>query len=69
ELKAENAAVANTWTDIGYEDYVEFLKPYTLEHAAKESGVPAERLKALAELYADPKVKVMSFWTMGFNQH
>ncbi len=61
ELKAENAAVANTWTDIGYEDYVEFLKPYTLEHAAKESGVPAERLKALAELYADPKVKVMSF--------
>src|SRR5690606_22851271 len=22
-----------------------------------------------AELYADPKVKVMSFWTMGFNQH
>src|ERR671921_274459 len=26
-------------------------------------------LQALAELYADPKVKVMSFWTMGFNQH
>ena len=23
----------------------------------------------LAELYADPKIKVMSFWTMGFNQH
>ena len=23
----------------------------------------------LAELYADPKTKVMSFWTMGFNQH
>ena len=25
--------------------------------------------KALAELYADPKIKVTSFWTMGFNQH
>ena len=25
--------------------------------------------EALAELYADPKIKVMSFWTMGFNQH
>ena len=23
----------------------------------------------LAELYADPKIKVTSFWTMGFNQH
>lgn len=69
ELKAENAGVAGSWTDISFEDYAEFLKPYTLEHAAQESGVPAERLKALAELYADPKVKVMSFWTMGFNQH
>ena len=31
--------------------------------------MPKNRLEALAELYADPKVKVMSFWTMGFNQH
>ena len=69
ELKAENAGVAGSWTDISFEEFAEFLKPYTLEHTARESGVPAERLKALAELYADPKVKVMSFWTMGFNQH
>ena len=33
------------------------------------SGVPANRLEALAELYADPATKVVSFWTMGFNQH
>ena len=33
------------------------------------SGVPANRIEALAELYADPKTKVVSFWTMGFNQH
>lgn len=69
EMKAENAAAAGGWTDISFEDYAEFLKPYTLERAASESGVPAERLKMLAELYADPKTKVMSFWTMGFNQH
>ena len=31
--------------------------------------MPKNRLEALAELYADPKIKVMSFWTMGFNQH
>ena len=69
EMKAENAAAAGDWTDISFEDYAEFLKPYTLERAARESGVPEERLQMLAELYADPKTKVMSFWTMGFNQH
>src|SRR3974377_1799056 len=30
---------------------------------------PVNRLEALAELYADPKRKVVSYWTMGFNQH
>jgi nitrate reductase NapA len=52
-----------------FEEYAELLKPYTVEHAAEVSGVPKERLEALARLYADPKVKVMSLWTMGFNQH
>ena len=28
-----------------------------------------DQLHALAELYADPKRKVVSLWTMGFNQH
>src|SRR4051812_25349978 len=54
---------------LGYDEYVKFLSDYTLEKAAEMSGVPKNRLEALAELYADPKVKVTSFWTMGFNQH
>ena len=29
----------------------------------------ARLLAELAELYADPKRKVVSLWTMGFNQH
>ena len=33
------------------------------------SGVPKDVLENLAKLYADPKRKVVSFWTMGFNQH
>ncbi|MGK4359324.1 nitrate reductase catalytic subunit NapA [Ectopseudomonas chengduensis] len=69
EMQAKNAAKANTWEDMSFEQFAAFVKPYTLERTAKESGVAAERLKALAELYADPKRKVMSFWTMGFNQH
>jgi anaerobic selenocysteine-containing dehydrogenase len=31
--------------------------------------VPKDNLEALAKAYADPKIKVTSFWTMGFNQH
>ncbi|HMN71056.1 MAG TPA: nitrate reductase catalytic subunit NapA, partial [Rhodoblastus sp.] len=45
------------------------LEPYTLDYAAKMSGVPKENLERLARLYADPKKKVVSYWTMGFNQH
>ena len=69
EVKARNAKNANTWSDMSFEQFAAFVKPYTLERAARESGVPAERLRALAELYADPQRKVVSFWTMGFNQH
>ena len=54
---------------ITWEEYVESLKPYTLEKAVELSGVPAEQLERLAKLYADPKIKVTSYWTMGFNQH
>ncbi|MCG9058525.1 nitrate reductase catalytic subunit NapA [Laribacter hongkongensis] len=54
---------------ITFEQFAAFVKPYTLEYTARTSCVPAERLKRLAELYADPKKKVVSFWTMGFNQH
>jgi nitrate reductase NapA len=54
---------------IGFEEFAAFVKPYTLERAAREAGVERGWLEKLAELYADPKVRVMSFWTMGFNQH
>src|SRR3546814_688953 len=33
------------------------------------SGFERGWLLQLAALYADPKIKVMSLWTMGFNQH
>jgi len=69
ELKAKNAAKAGEMSPITFEEFREFVKPYTAEYASKLSGVPVEKLKALAELYADPKIKVTSFWTMGFNQH
>ena len=69
EQKAKNAKDAETMKPIPFEDYAKFVSEYTAEKVEKLSGVPARQLVALAELYADPKVKVMSLWTMGFNQH
>jgi len=69
EVKAKNAAKANDSDPISFEEFAKFVEPYTLDKAHELSGVPKNRLEALAELYADPKIKVMSLWTMGFNQH
>ncbi|MGF1687373.1 nitrate reductase catalytic subunit NapA [Photobacterium japonica] len=54
---------------MSFEEYKAFVSDYTVEKASDMSGVPKEKLIELAELYADPNVKVTSFWTMGFNQH
>ena len=54
---------------ITFEEYKKFVSEYTVEKVSKLSGVSEKDLKSLAELYADPKIKVMSLWTMGFNQH
>ena len=69
EKKAKNAGNANDSDPISFEEFAKFVEPYTLDKAHELSGVPKNRLEALAELYADPKVKLVSFWTMGFNQH
>jgi nitrate reductase NapA len=66
---AKNAGDAGGAKPIGFDEYAKFVSAYDVDSVAKLSGVPKNRLIALAELYADPKVKVMSFWTMGFNQH
>jgi len=54
---------------MSFDAFAKFVSTYTIEHTAKISGVPEAKLLTLAKLYADPKVKVTSFWTMGFNQH
>ncbi len=62
---------------ISFEDFQRALEPYTLEFVSQLSkGDPDESLEAfqkklvqLADWYADPARKLVSFWTMGFNQH
>ncbi|GAB3546784.1 periplasmic nitrate reductase subunit alpha [Noviherbaspirillum agri] len=54
---------------ITFDEFAKFVSTYDADYTSKLSGVPKDKLKRLAELYADPKVKVTSFFTMGFNQH
>jgi nitrate reductase NapA len=63
--------------EISFEDYKKSLEPYTLDYVAKiAKGDPNEslesfkkKLKMLADLYLEKDRSVISFWTMGMNQH
>ena len=59
----------NASSPISFDEFKAFVAEYTLEKTSALSGVPKDRLEALAKAYADPKTKVTSYWTMGFNQH
>ncbi|MCW8331252.1 nitrate reductase catalytic subunit NapA [Photobacterium sp. SDRW27] len=52
-----------------FDEFKAFVSEYTVEKASELSGVKPDKLIELAELYANPDIKVVSFWTMGFNQH
>ncbi|MBP2231243.1 nitrate reductase NapA [Azospirillum agricola] len=69
EVRAANAKDPTDSKPIDFDAFARFVSTYTLDYTAELTKVPKERLLALAELYADPKTKVMSLWTMGFNQH
>ncbi len=59
----------NNAKPISFDEFKAFVSEYTVEKVSELSGVPKDKLEALAKLYADPKTKVTSYWTMGFNQH
>jgi nitrate reductase (cytochrome) len=69
EKNAKGAADPTAMTPTDFDAYAALVKDYTVEKVAALSGVETDQLRALAELYADPKRKVVSLWTMGFNQH
>ncbi len=71
-----NGGTLKHW-HISFEDYKKSLEPYTLDYTAKiVKGDPDEdievfkkKLQELANLYIEKNRKVVSFWTMGMNQH
>lgn len=69
EVKAKNNDKAGGSVPMSFDEYAKFVSDYTLDYAHEISGVPKDKLLEMAEIYADPKIKVMSLWTMGVNQH
>ncbi|MDF2275896.1 nitrate reductase catalytic subunit NapA, partial [Aeromonas caviae] len=68
QQKAKNPDSGDS-TPMSFEDFAKFVADYDLESVSKLSGVPKDKLEKLAQIYADPDKKVVSYWTMGFNQH
>jgi len=76
-LEMKHAGAAKKHWVIGFEDFKKALEPYTLDYVAKMSKGDADedlstykvKLKVLASLYVKKGRKVVSFWTMGMNQH
>ncbi|SAK74337.1 molybdopterin oxidoreductase [Caballeronia catudaia] len=66
---AKNANDPNGSQPCTFDDYAKLVSRYDAAYVTKLSGVSKNKLDQLAELYADPKTRVVSFWTMGFNQH
>ncbi len=69
EKAAKNAGQADGAQPMSFDEFKKFVSTYTAAYTSRISGVAKEKLIQLAEVYADPKRKVVSYWTMGFNQH
>lgn len=76
-MKMDNAANGGNHWEISFEDFKKGLAPYTLDFVAKlAKGDDSEsldsfksKLKTLADYYIEKNRKIISFWTMGMNQH
>ena len=69
EQAAGNNTRAGGSSPMSFAEFAGFVADYDAETVSELSGVPVGQLEALAELYADPDIRVMSLWTMGVNQH
>lgn len=69
EVAAKNRKTAGKMYDSDFEEFKKIVAPYTLDEAHRISGVPKDQLETLAKMYADPEQNLVSYWTMGANQH
>ena len=69
EKKAKNADKAGGSSPMSFDEYAKYVSRYDAKYVSELSGVSESTLESLGKIYADPNIKVMSLWTMGFNQH
>ncbi len=76
DVMKNTAGTLKHW-EISFDEYKKSLEPFTLDYVAKISkGDPNEslesfkkKLQALSALYVEKGRRIVSFWTMGMNQH
>lgn len=54
---------------IGFEEFCRLVEPYTPDYVEELSGVPAEKIRLLGDLFGNPELRITSLWCMGMNQH
>ncbi|MFO0675322.1 MAG: molybdopterin-dependent oxidoreductase [Polyangiaceae bacterium] len=54
---------------VTFEEYRRSLSEYTPERVEQISGVPAQSLRMLADLFGRRDLRITSLWCMGMNQH
>ncbi|MGD9688246.1 MAG: molybdopterin-dependent oxidoreductase [Phycisphaerales bacterium] len=52
-----------------FEEYAKALEPYTPEKVEELSGVAADKIRMLGELFGRRDLRINSLWCMGMNQH
>lgn len=76
-MKMDNAEKGGDHWEISFEDFKKGLEVYDIDFVAnlakgnKDESIESfkEKLQALANYYIDKNRKIVSFWTMGMNQH
>jgi nitrate reductase NapA len=54
---------------ITFEQFKQRIAAYTPERVAELSGISVEQIRLLADLFANPELRITSLWCMGMNQH
>jgi len=52
-----------------FDEFAKAVEPYTPEKVEELSGVSADQIRMLGELFSRRDIKINSLWCMGFNQH
>lgn len=55
--------------EMSFEEYARAVEKYTPEYVEELSGIPAEKIRMLGDLFGDPEKRITSLWCMGMNQH